>query len=106
MEEVIKQIEIAERDAAQLVAEANSKAAGIIASIDGKLEELRDSYEQKLKADYDAILSSAKARVNKMRLEQEKIAEAKCNKIKSDASAKIKPCVDFVYDFIMKEYAE
>ena len=77
-----------------------------MASLDAQLEALKNEYEQKLSNDAAAVLAASKARVHQLRAEASDKAVAQANKIKSDASAKIKSCADFVYDFIVKEFAQ
>ena len=106
MEEVIKEIKQAEENAALLIESAQKEAADIMTSLDAQLEVLKNEYEQKLSDDSVAVLTAAKAKVNKLRSEESVRVAAKADKIRSDASAKIKPCADFVYDFIIKEFAQ
>ena len=104
MEEVIKEIKQAEENAAVLIESAQKEAAKIIASLDAQLEALKDEYEQRLSEDSVAVFAAAKARINKLRTEETENAATQANKLRSDVSAKIKPCADFVYDFIVKEF--
>lgn len=106
MEEIIKEIKQAEENAAKLIADAEKEAADILASIDGEIEMLKTEYDEKLRLDCAAVLNSTKARINKLHKEEEESSCAKANKIKQEASSKVKPCADMVYDFIIKEFTE
>ena len=106
MEEIINEIKQAEEAAAKLVEGAEKEAARILASVDGEIEALKAEYEEKLKNDSAAVLNATKARIRKLHEAEEENARAKANKIKQDASVKVKPCADMVYDFIMKEFTE
>lgn len=106
MEEVIKEIKEAEEAAAKLVADAEKEAAEILVTLDKEIELLKAEYEEKLRADSAAVLSSAKARINQLHVTEAKNSADKANKIKSDAQGQIKPCADLVYDFIIKEFVK
>ncbi|MCH5164624.1 MAG: hypothetical protein J1F36_06380 [Clostridiales bacterium] len=106
MEEVIKEIKRAEENAALLIEAAQKEAAEIVKSLDAQLEALKDEYEQKLNDDSAKVFAAAKARINKLRTEEGERAVVQADKLRSEVSAKIKPCADFVYDFIIKEFAQ
>lgn len=106
MEEIIKEIEKAESEAAALKAEANKKAADIIAALDVELKSLKESYEQKLRNESALILNETRKKINALVMEQEKKIAVSEKAIKDNAHDKIESCVDFVYDFLLKEIKE
>lgn len=106
MEEVIKEIKMAEERAALLIESAQKEASGIIASLDVQLDALRDEYEQKLRDSEAIVFAAAKSKISKLRTEEAERIKAQADKLKSDASSKMEPCADFVYDFIIKEFAQ
>lgn len=103
MEEIIKEIEKTESAAAALKAEADKKAAEIISALDHELKSLKESYEQKLRDDYALILAETKEKINALASQEEKNHAENAKQIADSANGKIEPCVDYVYDFLMKE---
>ncbi len=103
MEEIIKEIEKTESDAAALKAEANKKAAEIISELDHEIKSLKESYEQKLRDDSALILAETKKKINALVAQEEKNHAEVAKQIECGANSKIEPCVDYVYDFLMKE---
>ncbi len=102
MEEIIKEIEKAESDAAALKAEADKKAAEIISELDHELKSLKESYEQRLRDDSVLILAETKKKINTLAVQEEKNHAEVAKQIESGANNRIEPCVDYVYDFLMK----
>lgn len=104
MEEIIKEIEKAEREAAQLKADAENKAAEILSALERELKALKENYESRLKDDSASILAQTKQRITALVADSEEKSIINAKKIKELAHDKIMPCVDYVYDFLIKEF--
>ncbi len=104
MEELIREIERAESEAAKIKAEATQKAADIISALDKEIDSLKKSYERKLKDDSTLVLAQTKQKISDLAREEDNATRINIKRTEDNARDKIPSCVDFVYDYLLKEF--
>lgn len=106
MEEVIKEIKQAEQEAVDKIKRAEEKANEISSKLESELVEIRNKYDEKLRIDSEAVLLATKEKIGGLKAAESEKSAIKANKITEKAREKIKPCVDMIFDYIVKEYNE